>query len=80
MVAEIDVTFDRPAGGRAETLAPGLYPNSLFYPAKGQFHLFNTCNTWVARALRTSGLSVTPVGAITAAGVMQQVRDAARAR
>ncbi|MEO9822775.1 MAG: TIGR02117 family protein [Paracoccaceae bacterium] len=27
-----------------------------FYPAKGRFHIFNTCNVWIGRALRAAGV------------------------
>ncbi|MEL7099171.1 MAG: DUF2459 domain-containing protein [Pseudomonadota bacterium] len=33
-----------------------------FYSAAGRFHIFNTCNTWVARTLRAAGI---PFGAWT---------------
>ncbi len=49
LIAQIDNSFDRPEGGRGETVARGLYQDSWFYPAHGRFHLFNTCNTWTAR-------------------------------
>lgn len=30
--------------------------HDAFYEARGSYHLFNTCNCWVGRALRTSGI------------------------
>lgn len=54
-------------------LGPGLYGNSHFYPARETFHLFNTCNVWTARALRSAGLPVRD--AITTEGLMAQVRQ-----
>jgi hypothetical protein len=32
-------------------LGPSQYGAGWFYPAKGSFHLFNTCNNWVNAAL-----------------------------
>lgn len=32
-------------------LGPSLYGQGWFYPAEGSFHLLNTCNDWVARAI-----------------------------
>jgi uncharacterized protein (TIGR02117 family) len=29
-----------------------------FFKAKGSYHLFNTCNTWLARGLKQSGLEI----------------------
>lgn len=56
----------------AAALGSGLYGDSRFYPARETFHLFNTCNGWTARALRSSGLPVRD--AITTEGLMAQVR------
>jgi len=71
--------YARDDARRAIRLARGLYGTSWFYAARSRYHVFNTCNTWVARALERAGLPVTPSGTVTAAGVMQQVRDVARA-
>jgi uncharacterized protein (TIGR02117 family) len=30
----------------------------IFYKAVGSYHLFNTCNTWLARALREAGIEI----------------------
>ena len=66
--------YARDADGRVIKLAPGQYPGSAFYLARGMYHLLNTCNTWVARALRAAGLPTTPAYAITAGNVMFQLR------
>jgi len=29
-----------------------------FFKANGSYHLFNTCNTWLARGLKQSGLEI----------------------
>jgi hypothetical protein len=34
-----------------ERLGPSLYGGGGFYRAEGSFHLFKTCNTWVAAVL-----------------------------
>jgi hypothetical protein len=57
-------------------LGSGLYGDSRFYPARETFHLFNTCNVWTARALRSAGLPVRD--AITTEGLMAQVRRLGR--
>ncbi len=75
LVAEIDASFERLAGGRAEPVAPGLYRDSRFYPAHGRFHLFNTCNTWIARMLAAGGVVLSPSGVITAEHLMYRLRD-----
>lgn len=30
----------------------------IFYAAKGEYHLFNTCNTWLAKCLYKAGLNI----------------------
>ncbi len=74
LVAAIDASFERPEAGPARPVAAGLYPGSRFYPAKGSFHLFNTCNTWIARMLAAAGLDVAPSGIVTAEDLMSKVR------
>ncbi len=67
--------FERPAGGRAAPVSRGLYPGSHFYNAHGEFHLFNTCNTWTARMLQAGGVRVSPSGIVTADGLMARLRS-----
>jgi uncharacterized protein (TIGR02117 family) len=35
-----------------------------FFKAKGKYHIFNTCNTWVVRCLKEAGFEVNPTGVI----------------
>ena len=76
LVEAIAETFERPSGGRAEAVSPGLYPDSLFYHARGEFHLFNTCNTWTARMLRAGGVALSPSGIVTADGLTARLKTA----
>jgi uncharacterized protein (TIGR02117 family) len=66
--------FDR--HGRRVTPALGDGPSGagLFYPSRERYNLLNTCNTWVARALRAAGAPITPAYALTAGNLMWQVR------
>ena len=75
LIAKIDSSFDRPEGGRGETVAQGLYRDSWFYAANGRFHLFNTCNTWTARMLSAAGVGISPSGVNTAEDLMKRLRD-----
>ena len=74
MLEAIDDEIDRQGAPRAPVAAPGLYPESLFYPATGTFHIFNTCNRWVARQLQTAGLPIRAALVITAEDLMRQLR------
>lgn len=56
-------------------LPSSLVPDSRhFYRAKGKYHLFNTCNTWVVRLLRNSGLSVRVFGILSARQLFRQLQ------
>src|SRR5262245_55322727 len=66
--------YRRDGEGGSVRLGRGLEGGSWFYAARSRYHLFNTCNTWVTRALQHAGLDVSPAGVMTAGNVMQQVR------
>jgi uncharacterized protein (TIGR02117 family) len=74
LVTFIHQTYKRDAHGHAIPLGPGWYEHSKFYLATGTYHLFNTCNTWVAKALRAAGAPMRTGSALTAGSVMEQVR------
>jgi uncharacterized protein (TIGR02117 family) len=57
----LDETFERPADGLPVEIGPGLYGPSLFYEARGSFHVLNVCNHWTARLLDAAGVPTTPV-------------------
>ena len=76
LIEALAAEFERPAGGRAVSVSRGLYPGSRFYNARGEFHLFNTCNTWTARMLRAAGVAISPSGIVTADGLMARLRKA----
>ncbi|TNF60543.1 MAG: TIGR02117 family protein [Rhodobacteraceae bacterium] len=49
--------FARDAAGRPIALDhPGFSDVDMFFEARGRFHLFRTCNTWIGRVLRDAGL------------------------
>jgi uncharacterized protein (TIGR02117 family) len=74
LVRYIEDSHARDADGRAVPLGPGLHGDSRFYLAAGRYTLLETCNTWIARALRAAGCPITPAFAVTAGNVMWQAR------
>ena len=76
LIAYLDASFDRET---ARETSQGLYLFSRFYPATGEFHLFNTCNTWTARGLQQGGLAIQVFGTSWAEDLMAQVRRVAGA-
>ena len=55
-------------------IGPGLDPYSKFFRAKGEFHLFNTCNSWTARGLAAAGVAIDADGVIRAEDLMSQIQ------
>ena len=76
----ISETVDRRSAPVAKPIARGRAPGARFYEARGSFHLFNTCNTWVARVLAAGGLPIDPDGVVTAGDLRRRARAATPAR
>ena len=76
----VHAEYQRDRDGAPLRLGPSLYGSGWFYTARSRYHLFNTCNTWVARALGAAGLAVETAGVVTASDVMRQVRPIGEAR
>ncbi len=79
LVSYIAQTFRRPAPDKPAPASAGLFPNSRFYPATRQFSLLRTCNTWVAEALSSAGLPLTPTLVITAGNLRSEIAAASEA-
>lgn len=65
-------SYARDAAGGTIRLSRGYTGNSAFYEATGRYHLFNTCNTWTAKALRAAGCPIASALTLTASQVMEQ--------
>lgn len=70
----LDRTLVKPEHGEASAVGSGLYGDSRFYAAHGEYTLFNNCNHWVAQGLQTAGLAVDPDCAMTATAVFEQAQ------
>lgn len=66
------------SAGQPIALGPGRYGRSRFYASRERFHLFKTCNVWVAEVLREAGLPVLPSQSITAEQLLAQLRPLGR--
>ena len=69
--------FDLDARGEVREIREGLYgETSGFYPARGKYYLFNTCDTWTARMMKAGGLAARtdPISTGSAGSVMAQAR------
>lgn len=56
-------------------LGKGLYGNSQFYLSKEKYHLFKTCNVWIAKGLTNSEISINSFFALTSKNVMKQLKN-----
>jgi len=56
--AFINNTFYIDVEGNTSTLNIKAGGKIIFYKSNGSYHLFNTCNTWLARGLRESGIEI----------------------
>lgn len=71
LVEFVAASFARPQGLLID-LGPGPLPASRFYLGRGGYHMFNTSNTWTARALRAAGLPVWPWLSFTSSNLLYQ--------
>lgn len=58
MVEFIDSTFELDEQGSYIQIPGEAYStNDAFFEAKGRYHFFNTCNSWVGRSLKAAGVN-----------------------
>jgi len=55
----INNTVWRDNDGENEILSTKGLGRIIFFKAKGEYHLFNTCNTWLAKGLKQTGIEIT---------------------
>ena len=54
----ISSTINRNNNGLPEILSEKGLGRIIFFKANGNYHLFNTCNTWLARCLSSAGIKI----------------------
>ena len=70
LIKFISSSFYRDVSGNILKLNHGIYGDSQFYKAKGNFHIFNTCNKWTAKGLEKAGMNISTTFKLTAGSVM----------
>ena len=75
LIQFISQTFARANSNSRAQARPGLFPYSRFYPATAKFSVLRTCNTWVAEALASAGLPISPGAVLTAGSLASQLAD-----
>lgn len=75
LVKKMDNSFDRKSMKRATLTLKGQYGGN-FYDAVGYYGIFNTCNNWTARVLKSGGVNVAnSVYSSTARSVISQTSE-----
>jgi uncharacterized protein (TIGR02117 family) len=72
LVEFVSNTFDQ---SDTDDLGPGLYGDSRFFRAKGNYYFPKTCNVWTAKALKHAGLEMRTYTSMTAESVLKQARS-----
>ena len=52
----------------------GLYAISRFYPGRGRYHVFQTCNNWASQILRRGGIGASAIFAGLSWPLVQEMR------
>jgi uncharacterized protein (TIGR02117 family) len=68
-------SYSRDRTGSTVSIGPGLYGDSRFYRAGETYHLFNNCNAWSGRALKSAGCPIDPPTVITVKDLMAAARS-----
>jgi len=70
LIKFISSSFYRDESGNILKLNHGIYGDSQFYEARGDFHIFNTCNKWTAKGLESAGMKISTTFKLTAGSIM----------
>jgi uncharacterized protein (TIGR02117 family) len=77
MIVFVAGSFAKNPQGEIVALKDGVYGNSQFYEGIGEYHMFNTCNKWTAKALSSAGMDISPVFKLTAGSIMSHIQSQA---
>lgn len=69
------ISFFHDSTGRVVKTVEGIYGNSQFYKGEGSYYLFNTCNKWTAKGLKSAGLDISTYFKLSAGSVMDYLTD-----
>jgi uncharacterized protein (TIGR02117 family) len=75
LVAYISNSFSKNKLADVKSLSEGIYGDSQFYKGAGSYHMFNTCNEWTAKGLKSIGMDIQPATKVTAESIMSYLRD-----
>lgn len=73
LILYIKSSFYLDENKRPEKLGKGLYGKSQFYLSEEKYHLFKTCNVWMAKGLKKGGVPIHPFYAFTSKNIIKQL-------
>jgi hypothetical protein len=73
----IAAELTKDVSGKPVVVAHTTDPAGLFYAAASEYHLFHTCNTWVADALHAAGLPISGDGVVFSGQAVSRAEDKA---
>jgi len=71
----IQGSFAKDDDGQILPLRSGIYGDSQFYQAIGDYYLMNTCNKWTAKGLKSTGMDISTLFKLNSSSVMDFVRE-----
>jgi uncharacterized protein (TIGR02117 family) len=74
MLEYVAKSFATDSGGNLLDMDSGPPGRSRFYRARGNYSATNTCNTWVANALKAAGVSIADPDPVISEDVMASLR------
>lgn len=70
LIAFIKSSFKTDQSGAILPENHGIYGDSQFYTGNGTYQIFNTCNKWTAKAVRSAGYDISTTLKLTSSAVM----------
>lgn len=75
LISFIENSFMRDEGNELIITKQKHSGSVIFFKSVYKYHLFNTCNTWIAEALKASGLDVSSIFIISASQLYNEIKD-----
>ena len=71
----INRSFAYTADGSVNAINQGIYGDSQFYQAAGNYFMTNTCNKWTAKGLKSTGMDISTGFKLTADSIMSFIKQ-----
>jgi len=75
LVSFIENSFFKDKNGNIVPLKNGIYGDSQFYKAEGDYYLMNTCNKWTAKGLSSAGMALSTTFKLAAESIMDYLSE-----